>query len=118
MMNSMKQFQEIMEQTSVEMAYELARMPIGKFRCSKIYSASKSKSSANIEHSDILDDDMDEEEAMDDSFDKISSIFLFFSQRTWEMSFFREPDMMLKYSVLMGFVVFLSIVGIQILNDQ
>jgi len=113
----MEQYQEVMKQTNVEMAYELAQMPIGKIRCSKIYSTNKS-GTEHTERSDILDDDMDEDEPMHDSFDRISSIFLFFSKRPWEMSFFNQPDMMLKYSVLMGFVVFLSIVVIQILNDQ
>jgi adenylate cyclase len=117
MQNSMEQFKEIMKQTNVEMAYELSRMPIGKFHCSKIFSVSKSRTE-DPKRNDILDDDMDEEEVTNNSFDKISSVFLSFSQRSWELSYLHEPDIMLEYSIMMGFVVFLSIVGIQILNDQ
>lgn len=32
MQNSMEQFREIMKLTNVEMAYELERMPIGRFQ--------------------------------------------------------------------------------------
>lgn len=51
------------------------------------------------------------------SMKNLSPIFLCFKDKRFEYSFLKEPDCMLKYSVLMGLVVFLMIVGIQVISN-
>lgn len=51
------------------------------------------------------------------SMKNLSLIFLCFKDRKFELSFLKEPDCMLKYSVLMGMVVFLMIIGIQVISN-
>lgn len=46
----------------------------------------------------------------------VSTFFLRFKDKTWEFSFMREPDLMLKYSTFLGLVVFLGIFIIQIID--
>lgn len=47
----------------------------------------------------------------------VSTIFMRFRDLRWEWSFMKEPDLMLKYSTLMGFIVFLGILVIQATNS-
>lgn len=47
----------------------------------------------------------------------LSSVLLCFRNKEWELSFMKEPDCMLKYSVLMCFIVFVCIVIVQSLNS-
>lgn len=47
----------------------------------------------------------------------MSPVFLCFKDKRFEGSFLQEPDCMLKYSVLMGFTVFLMIVGMQVISN-
>lgn len=47
----------------------------------------------------------------------VSSVLLRFRDREWELSFMKEPDFMLKYSVLMCFIVFIGIFVVQTLNS-
>lgn len=51
------------------------------------------------------------------SMKSLSLAFMCFKDKQYEMSFLKEPDCMLKYSVLMGFIVFLIIVGIQVISN-
>ena len=46
----------------------------------------------------------------------ITSMCLFFKDWRWEMQFLREPDDMLKYSVIMGVIIFFVIMAIQSIN--
>lgn len=46
----------------------------------------------------------------------ITSLFLFFKDWRWEKQFLMEPDDMLKYSVLMGLIIFAAILSIQSIN--
>jgi len=48
--------------------------------------------------------------------DRISKIMLGFENPKWEWAFLNQPDLLLKYSVLMSFVVLLIIFAIQLLN--
>lgn len=48
---------------------------------------------------------------------KISTVFMCFENKNWEMKFLKEPDLMFKYGVLMSFIVYCTIFGIQILNN-
>lgn len=47
----------------------------------------------------------------------LSLFFLCFKDRKFELSFLKEPDCMLKYSCLMGLIVFLMIIGIQVISN-
>ncbi|XP_055628453.1 adenylyl cyclase X E [Toxorhynchites rutilus septentrionalis] len=102
MQNSMEQFREIMKQTNVEMAQELDRMPIGKFQFNKIFSTSHQ--TTNDVSNDLR-------------LDNISTFFMLFETKHWEWSFMKQPDLMLKYSVLMSFAVFICIFSIQVFNN-
>lgn len=46
----------------------------------------------------------------------ITSVGLFFKDWRWEMQFLQEPDDMLKYSVVMGVIIFFGIMAIQSIN--
>lgn len=48
---------------------------------------------------------------------KISKFLLRFGQMKWEWPFLNQPDLLLKYSVFMSFVVLLMIFSIQVLNQ-
>lgn len=47
----------------------------------------------------------------------VSTVLLYFKERKWECSYMREPDLMLKYSTLLGLFVFLIILIIQTMNN-
>lgn len=47
----------------------------------------------------------------------VSTILLLFRDHKWELSFMKEPDLMLKYSTFMCFFVFIGIVIVQALNN-
>lgn len=51
------------------------------------------------------------------SMKNLSLLFLCFKDKKFEISFLKEPDCMLKYSVLMGLVVYLMIIGIQVISN-
>lgn len=51
------------------------------------------------------------------SMKNLSFAFMCFKDKKYERSFLKEPDCMVKYSVLMGFVVFLIILGIQLISN-
>lgn len=48
----------------------------------------------------------------------ISTAFFCFENKKWELMFQKERDQMLKFSVLMSLLVYITIVGIQILNKS
>ncbi|KFB36670.1 AGAP007631-PA-like protein [Anopheles sinensis] len=124
MQNSMEQFREIMKLTNVEMAYELERMPIGRFQFNKLFSSYKSyiqepsHEPARVpEVSRNGSSEPRNNEVDTNRLDNMSPFFMCFENKRWELSYLREPDLMLKYSVLMSFIVFVCILLIQILND-
>lgn len=47
----------------------------------------------------------------------VSTILLRFRDKEWELTFMKEPDFMLKYSVLLCFIVFIGIFIVQSLNS-
>ncbi|XP_021695354.1 adenylate cyclase type 2 isoform X1 [Aedes aegypti] len=117
MQNSMEQFREIMKQTNVEMAKELDRMPIGKFQFNKIFSTSRHtiqhQSSALPYYSNSYTNN---DTISDSRLDNLSTFFMCFENKRWEWLFMKEPDLMLKYSVLMSFIVFVCIFLTQVLD--
>ncbi|XP_039448978.1 adenylyl cyclase X E-like isoform X1 [Culex pipiens pallens] len=115
MQNSMEQFREIMKQTNVEMAHELDRMPIGKFQFNKIFSTSQvtpTTTTASSYCNAYKRNDVDSDHRLDN----LSPFFMCFENKRWEWPFMKEPDLMLKYSILMSFIVFICIFTVQLLN--
>ncbi|XP_058829866.1 adenylyl cyclase X E-like isoform X2 [Topomyia yanbarensis] len=112
MQNSMEQFRDIMKQTNVEMAHELDRMPIGKFQFNKIFSTARLHS-----HHSTVTHYPNGYTNNDHRLDNISPFFMCFENKRWEWPYSKEPDLMLKYSVLMSFIVFICIFSIQVFNN-
>lgn len=52
------------------------------------------------------------------SMKNLSMAFMCFKDKRYEVSFLKEPDCMLKYSVLMGFIAFLIMIGIQVNSNR
>lgn len=52
----------------------------------------------------------------DHRLDNLSPFFMCFENKRWEWPFMKEPDLMLKYSILMSFIVFICIFTVQLLN--
>lgn len=48
----------------------------------------------------------------------ISSFFLLFRVRNWELQYIREPDVMLKYSIALGWFVYMCLLTIQLLSKE
>uniref|UniRef100_A0A1S4GVP2 adenylate cyclase n=1 Tax=Anopheles gambiae TaxID=7165 RepID=A0A1S4GVP2_ANOGA len=120
MQNSMEQFREIMKLTNVEMAYELERMPIGRFQFNKLFSSYKTymqEPSHTSAPARTVENGPRCSEEDTNRLDNMSPFFMCFENKRWELSYLQEPDLMLKYSVLMSFIVFVCILLIQILND-
>ena len=61
-------------------------------------------------------DEFEESNYQNRRMNKVSKVFLMFENKKWEWKFLNEPDLMLKYSVLMSCVVLITIFGIQVLN--
>ncbi|XP_035790946.1 adenylyl cyclase X E-like [Anopheles albimanus] len=126
MQNSMEQFREIMKLTNVEMAYELERMPIGRFQFNKLFSSYKTyinEPTPTIEqgrqHPAHRGPPAARRSNEEDTnrLDNMSPFFMCFENKRWELSYLQEPDLMLKYSVLMSFIVYVCILLIQILGE-
>ncbi|XP_050073526.1 adenylyl cyclase X E [Anopheles maculipalpis] len=122
MQNSMEQFREIMKLTNVEMAYELERMPIGRFQFNKLFSSYKSyiqepSQTASTRSAESAGPRCSSSEEDTNRLDNMSPFFMCFENKRWELTYLQEPDLMLKYSVLMSFIVFVCILLIQILNE-
>ncbi|XP_062552165.1 adenylyl cyclase X E isoform X2 [Armigeres subalbatus] len=117
MQNSMEQFREIMKQTNVEMAKELDGMPIGKFQFNKIFSTRRDTLQQQTSSTPYYSNGSTNNENINDSrLDNLSTFFMCFENKRWEWLFMKEPDLMLKYSVLMSFIVFVCIFLIQVLD--
>uniref|UniRef100_A0A7G3AB74 adenylate cyclase n=2 Tax=Lutzomyia longipalpis TaxID=7200 RepID=A0A7G3AB74_LUTLO len=104
MRDSIEHFRQIMRQINVEMIRELNLMPIGKFHFNKIFSGSKGRRQTEI--------DLEKSQLT-----SLSMIFLCFKNKRDEWCFLNEPDFLLKYSILAVFIVYLLVLGIQILNQ-
>ncbi|XP_035911813.1 adenylate cyclase type 2 [Anopheles stephensi] len=120
MQNSMEQFREIMKLTNVEMAYELERMPIGRFQFNKLFSSYKTyiqEPSQTVSTRSAEGGPRRSSEEDTNRLDNMSPFFMCFENKRWELTYLQEPDLMLKYSVLMSFIVFVCILLIQILNE-
>ncbi|XP_013108012.1 adenylyl cyclase X E [Stomoxys calcitrans] len=103
MQNNIQQFNQIRTQAKLEMSRELDKMPIGRIQVSKFC----------FDRSKRLTQDEQEEQNFRRN---ITSVGLFFKDWRWEMQFLQEPDDMLKYSVIMGVIIFLGIMAIQSIN--
>ncbi|XP_005175233.1 adenylyl cyclase X E [Musca domestica] len=103
MQNNIQQFNQIRTQAKLEMSRELDKMPIGRIQVSKFC----------FDRSKRLTQDEQEEQNFRRN---ITSVGLFFKDWRWEMQFLQEPDDMLKYSVIMGVIIFFGIMAIQSIN--
>ncbi|KAI8126037.1 hypothetical protein FF38_01067 [Lucilia cuprina] len=103
MQNNIQQFNQIRTQAKLEMSRELDKMPIGRIQITK-FCFDRSKR--------LTQDEMEEQNFRRN----ITSMCLFFKDWRWEMQFLREPDDMLKYSVIMGVIIFFGIMAIQSIN--
>jgi adenylate cyclase len=120
MQNSMEQFRDIMKQTNIEMERELDRMPIGKFRFCKLLATKKvtpTEPRATFYGRDSITEDDLELGYQAKKMNEISKLFLKFTKHPkWEWPFLNQTDFLLKYSMLMSFIVLLIIFAIQVLN--
>lgn len=108
----MEQFTEIMKQTNIEMENELKNMPIGRFRFNKLFSPKECQQDERTAY------ELEEAYKGNRKPSKLSPIFMCFTDKKLEWSFQHEPDILLKYSVLMSFIVLLTVIGIQVLNKS
>lgn len=69
------------------------------------------------EHNEDEENNDAEDYERSDFGSNVSTILLRFRNKEWELSYMKEPDFMLKYSVLMCFLVFIGIIVIQSLNS-
>lgn len=114
----MEQFTEIMKQTNIEMENELKNMPIGKFRFNKLFSPRDYQVDISVKKRDSSLSELGRSYESARKPSKLSPIFMCFEKKGMEWSFLQEPDILLKYSVLMSFIVLLAIIGIQVLNKS
>ncbi|GAB0100963.1 Adenylate cyclase [Sergentomyia squamirostris] len=104
MRDSIEHYRRIMQEINVEMTRELNLMPIGKFHFNKIFSGDKNRRQTEV--------DLEKNQLT-----SLSMIFLCFKDRHDEWPFLNEPDHLLKYSILAVFIIYLLVLGIQILNQ-
>ncbi|XP_037931308.1 adenylyl cyclase X E isoform X2 [Teleopsis dalmanni] len=103
MHNTIMQYNQIRNQAKLEMSRELDKMPIGRIQMSQLFGRSKR----------LTQDEMEEQSFRSN----ITSLGLFFKDWRWEFLYLNEPDVMLKYSILFGFITFLAIVAMQAVNE-
>ncbi|XP_020717868.1 adenylate cyclase type 8 isoform X2 [Ceratitis capitata] len=103
MQNSISQYNQIRNQATLEMSREVDKMPIGRIQVSKIC----------FGHMKRLTQDEMEEQIFRSN---ITSVFLFFKDWRWELMFMKQPDFMLKYSVLVSYITLLCAFIMQAVN--
>ncbi|XP_037906925.1 adenylyl cyclase X E isoform X2 [Hermetia illucens] len=103
MQNTIEQYNQIRTQTKLEMSRELDKMPIGKFHLNKLCLGTPKR---------LTQDELEEQNFRSN----VSTLFLFFKNWQWELLFLVEPDVMLKYSSLIGLATFLGIFAMQSIN--
>ncbi|KAL7049608.1 hypothetical protein ACKWTF_003787 [Chironomus riparius] len=119
MQNSMEQFRDIMRQTNIELERELERMPIGKFQILKFFNFRKIEPEIPATTFYGRDSFSEPEDFgyQGQKMNQISKFFLRFRRnRNWELPFLNEPDYLLKYSMMMSFIVLSIILTIQVIN--
>ncbi|XP_055841976.1 adenylyl cyclase X E [Episyrphus balteatus] len=104
MQNTIEQYNQIRIQAKLEMSRELDKMPIGKFHASKICFGPPKR---------LTQDEMEEQTFRSN----VTTICLFFKDWRWEFMYMIEPDVMLKYSILIGFITYFGILSIQAINQ-
>lgn len=64
------------------------------------------------ERARLTEDEMEERNFRNN----VSTFLLMFKDYRWEMLFLREPDVLLKYSIIIAFIVFVGILMVQGIN--
>ncbi|XP_023169792.2 adenylyl cyclase X E isoform X2 [Drosophila hydei] len=102
--STLQQYNQVRNQAKLEMCRELDKMPIGRIQITKIC-----RRSTNLTQDEI------EEETFRRN---ISSFCLLFRVRNWEIQYIREPDVMLKYSIVLAWFVYMCLLAIQLLSKD
>ncbi|XP_054735475.1 adenylyl cyclase X E [Anastrepha obliqua] len=105
MQNSISQYNQIRNQATLEMSREVDNMPIGRIQVSKMCLGHDNRLTQN---------EMDGQKFRSN----ITSIFLFFKDCRWEIMFMKQPDIMLKYSVLVSYITLLCTNLMQAVNSS
>ncbi|XP_068142112.1 adenylyl cyclase X E isoform X1 [Drosophila tropicalis] len=102
--STLHQYNQVRNQAKLEMCRELDKMPIGRIQLTKLWRRSTK----------LTQDEMEEE-----SFRRnISSCCLLFRNRKWEQQYVLEPDIMLKYSIALSWVIYIGLLSIQLLSKD
>ncbi|XP_034655456.1 adenylyl cyclase X E-like isoform X1 [Drosophila subobscura] len=102
--STLHQYNQVRNQAKLEMCRELDKMPIGRIQLTKVFRRSTR----------LTQDEIEEETFRRN----ISSFCLFFRIRNWEMLYMREPDVMLKYSIALSWVIYMGLLTIQLLSKD
>ncbi|XP_050335093.1 adenylyl cyclase X E isoform X2 [Bactrocera neohumeralis] len=104
MQNSISQYNQIRNQATLEMSREVDKMPIGRIQVSKLCFGHEKR---------LTQDEMEGQIFRSN----ITSICLFFKDWRWELMFMKQPDFMLKYSVLVSYITLVCAIVMQAVNS-
>ncbi|XP_017127832.1 adenylyl cyclase X E isoform X3 [Drosophila elegans] len=102
--STLHQYNQVRNQAKLEMCRELDKMPIGRIQLTKVFRRSTR----------LTQDEIEEETFRRN----ISSCCLFFRIRNWEFQYMQEPDVMLKYSIALSWVIYMGLLTIQLLSKD
>ncbi|EDV50278.1 adenylyl cyclase X E isoform X1 [Drosophila erecta] len=102
--STLHQYNQVRNQAKLEMCRELDKMPIGRIQLTKVFRRSTR----------LTQDEIEEETFRRN----ISSCCLFFRIRNWELQYMKEPDVMLKYSIALAWVIYMGLLTIQLLSKD
>ncbi|XP_067648122.1 adenylyl cyclase X E [Eurosta solidaginis] len=103
MQNSISQYNQIRNRATLEMSREVDKMPFGRIQVSRIC----------FGHEERLTLDEKEEQCYRRN---ITAVCLFFKDWRWEVMFMEQPDIMLKYSLLVSYITLLCAIVMQAIN--
>ncbi|XP_034107550.1 adenylyl cyclase X E isoform X1 [Drosophila albomicans] len=102
--STLQQYNQVRNQAKLEMCRELDKMPIGRIQMTKLCRRSTNPTQDEIEEETFRRN--------------ISSFCLLFQIRNWEYQYIKEPDMMFKYSIALSWIVYMSLLTIQLLSKD
>nr|XP_036214802.1 adenylyl cyclase X E isoform X1 [Bactrocera oleae]XP_036214808.1 adenylyl cyclase X E isoform X1 [Bactrocera oleae]XP_036214815.1 adenylyl cyclase X E isoform X1 [Bactrocera oleae]XP_036214816.1 adenylyl cyclase X E isoform X1 [Bactrocera oleae]XP_036214822.1 adenylyl cyclase X E isoform X1 [Bactrocera oleae] len=105
MQNSISQYNQIRNQATLEMSREVDKMPIGRIQVSKLCFGHEKR---------LTQDEMEGQIFRSN----ITSVCLFFKDWRWELMFMKQPDFMLKYSVLVSYITLVCAIVMQAVNSS
>ncbi|XP_030372395.1 adenylyl cyclase X E isoform X2 [Scaptodrosophila lebanonensis] len=102
--STLQQYNQVRNQAKLEMCRELDKMPIGRIQIMRIWRR----------NTHLTQDELEEQNFRRN----ITSFCLFFRHRDWELHFMKEPDVMLKYSIALCWLVYCGLLAIQLLSKD